>query len=529
MRTPVRLNNFGHEITCRFQFYLLFSDSKKSGQSDSLSRNKRGRNALSRIENDSSEESSSKRRRCTIIESVLLKEPSDFSILNEDSSKSSESLRGLFGLPEELIESIFSHLNMQDMFNLALTSRKLSQIFDASKNMSRIKLIVDFRQLKKDSTISRKYTALKLIKSGGKLDSLSVNGWKYFQKNIILKISESIKEIEMIGYGLKGGRYIDVLRHFPNLESLKLESCFTTTPDIDSPKLSMKKLRKIELSMDNMIILFEDLLTENEVLEEIVIKGVYGDEESSVDEDGNFITEIDPSINILRTLGPIVLRQKNLKLLEVADFRFFRNEIIAPTFQLTTLNLSMSEIDQDAQINLLNFINNQQELESINFAVTTTQPTESFPKIFGKVLEAPKLRNLSLVLDLDSNNGMRMREIFIEPYQINFSLLNLMIENIDSTNFNECLKIAVRRFPNVETLCLVKIYSDFINDNFLEPLNELKNLKELELWNFNLRQVALVRNPNLKKVNFNTSGNDKTSIDLLQFVKNHQKLNSFLL
>lgn len=401
------------------------------------------------------------------------------------------------------------------MLNVALVSKKLNEEkFGLSRNLNRIKLNIDIRHdIEKLSKITRSYSAVKLINFN---DDRFEKKFKRFKKNFVSKISSTIKEIEMVDCDLQGYNIVKILKQFTNVDSLKMSNC-----DVDVinavPKFQMENLRKIEVTMNNMIALFQDLLPKKDnVLEEIVLKGVYGDQDDSSDEE-----EYLRNVNIFSVLGPLIIRQKNLKALEIADFRFFRNEIIAPKFQLKKLFLPMPELYPVEQMYLLKFLGTQLSLESVNFNIMTTRPTGYFSQSFRKILETPTLRELSLVF----YPNIGMKEVFMEG-NVNPSVTNFAI-NITSREFEECLDAAVKRFPNANTVWLNKGEDQLTDENFLRPLNKLKNLKVLEVQHFHIRQVARVRCTKLKKLKFDPI--DDSICELLQFVISHRDMQKMLL
>lgn len=182
--------------------------------------------------------------------------------------------------------------------NLTSTCKHMNElVFGSPKNG--IKLKLDIRELNESFHISRKYTSINLINFNDDLFGKK----KEFMKNYIVpEKSTSVKFVKMLNCDLQASNYVKILKNFPNLETLVVKRCRVDVTET-IPNFKLNNLKKIQLTANNMILLFQHFLVDNKGLDEIIINGLFSNitNSSTDDEEGFRSLSENPTADVFST------------------------------------------------------------------------------------------------------------------------------------------------------------------------------------------------------------------------------------
>lgn len=218
---------------------------------------------------------------------------------------------------------------------------------------------------------------------------------------------------------------------------------------------------------------------------------------------GGFIIELlQPDDQIDYTdIKEILARQVNLKRLEINEGHFFETEFQDVQFKLKELTFFIKWASRSQLQNMARFLEKQDEIESLTVNILCGSHIVEMNRILSIVMRIPTLKDLKLIFYESTGVIEAYRDL--NSFNPNVQELYLGMGGLNRHVSTRLLMEATHRhFPNLRKLHMIldsfwRISND---DTALEPLSQLTHLEALAIENVNVRVLANVRIPTLRKV-----------------------------
>lgn len=427
-----------------------------------------------------------------------------------------EEPKTILDLPEDVISIVFKHLAFPWRLKLAETCKQMNDYFGRSQSMKDIKLKLDLERINNDFKLTRyNYSTIKLINFSN--DLLSKKSKKNFIRNVLVKLSHSVKEVKLSYCMLSQEKLKEILSAFDEIHSLKLKKCsFSKTINFELVDFQLVNLKEIDVDSVTLLSI-QDLLKDCKNLIKIVIR----EKDRRVDEE---------MCDVFSNIRDIIGKQKNLKTLDIADGRLFEKSFHSIYFQLKNLALPIPRMSPTQQANLRSFVMTQTSIILMTFNIRVDNETSALIETFNHILQLNSIENLSIVFYPElSQFGRFLRcsdtdvNKFVKKLALNVGDFEDDLDFDDDDQSISALSRAVAfKYPNLENLYINKGQDDFARPFVLLPFNKLKKLQTIEFHNFESSQISKMRLKSLKyaKMTTNHIGN------LYQFLNRHRGLES---
>lgn len=418
----------------------------------------------------------------------------------------------LLNLDEPVLGLILAQLDFKSKFNLATTSKELNSVFGRSQCLNNIRFTIDLTDdevNRTDFNITRNYTNLKLV---GFDDDELMNPFVLRKMKLI---AESVRQLKIKNSNLSMENLESILSMFKNLNSLKIRNTPISGTVSENSKVTMDKLEKIEMEVDT-IITIQKMFMKCRNLNTLIIR--------PDDDDREMMNKDEDAFSYLRS---IIAQQKNLKLFDIADGRFFEGPV-AGKFQLEKLMLPIPSMNAKQQKNLKDFVMTQKSIKMLSHNIRVVNESNDLKELFNHIMMNRTIEDLSIVFysELSALERFLSRsdtEIHNSMKRIALNVTDMdWDEDDDEVATGRVVQAIASKYPNLEHLYMTKNIFEDDDELILLPLAKLKQLKILQIHFFKTMQVSRLRIKSLKEMRLACC--DDYAGNLYKFVLEHKQL-----
>lgn len=411
----------------------------------------------------------------------------DLSLLDsQESDKESENCYDfeecgeLQKLPDEVLNDILGLLDRQSKLHFSITCKRFSRIFN--ENLKNFEFTLDF-----DTNVipepERAYSNV-VFKN---LSKASTSERLQSMRNVFKTMGPQLKIVKFHRCTLSDYMVITVLRQCPLVASLSFTLCRITNSPHDRV-LILPQLKELVLkhsSVSKITRIIQNVYT----LEKVVI---------GCCRVMRLSTHIEPDVaERVAELKAILSRQSNLKELHLTDAAFFKTPF--NNVQLDKLVIKTSILSRQQSANISDFILSQTRLKDVMIDTEMVLERGGMVESLDHVLKLTTLQKLEVEFydDFDYN------KFYIDLRHVNPSVVDLTLSvKAMEHSYKRFIETTASMFPNLRALEL-ELSEDWLerentSTRTLEPLNNLKKLKLLNLHRSSTRLIRNLKLQNLK-------------------------------
>lgn len=420
----------------------------------------------------------------------------------------SEKALNIGKLPTEILEHIFSSLDVKSLLQCSLVCQNFFELTKSSKISEKMKLSLNFdceeekldemvELMKSDKeNLLRGYKHIEVIKFR---DAYLEDDIQETFSDFLLSIGSSLTSLKLFECEMDRDLIVNMFGNLQNLEELTVDSVelevhgaamIDEEDTADFP--AMKKLRKFHLISSDFFFLM--LIGTCDLLHELTI-------------DNPSFSRTD-----IEKLEDFILKQSELRNLIMKSIRFnssySTSRLSNVPFQLSQLELR--NVSWDIAEHAEGFLKSQRNLDKL--------------VIYSRNLTFKQFKSM-----MERNRKLRCLEIG-EPLLVDGDSFNalMMPGTLEELRFEWTSDFYAKLLSNSHNLKKLYVHvnshrNDATSQELIPAINNLKNLDTLELKTSNL-EVEKIMLPKLRKVSLELNGITKIIATLHQFFSNHSEI-----